>query len=106
MEIGIAIARKVEHASLILPYVIAIDEAERRLKVRANLLEHEIAAPRLVREAQRQRRGIVVARRTREAALVIGIGLNDVAAKPIRVAVLEIHAANTVACAPGRIAVG
>jgi hypothetical protein len=60
IQIHPAIAGEVRDRSLILADVGTVDEAERRRKVLADLLEDEIRPPGFVRKVQRKGCGIVV----------------------------------------------
>src|SRR5206468_4240953 len=100
------VARQVRPRSLVLPYVRAIDETERRREVLADLLEDEIPAPRVVGEVDRERRGIIVALLARMTAHVIRIRLKNIAAEKVRVVVLQVDATNGVGGSARRIAIG
>jgi len=73
-----------------------LDEPSAGRKFAADLFEHKITAPGLVGKIERERNRIVIAGRAGETSLVIKIGLEDLVAEKIRIAVLEIDARNRV----------
>src|SRR5262245_2125487 len=79
-----------------LPDPGAVDEAERRKIVRANLLEARFNAQRLVGKIERRAKGTVIALGVGKAAHIEKVGLQNGAWSEVGVAVLEIHAGKRV----------
>src|SRR5258705_3022439 len=94
------------YAPIILADVGAVDEAERRLEVLADLLQHEIAAPRLVRKTDSKRGGTVIALLAGKTAVVKDIGRENLGAEKIGIHILKIRARDGVFASAGRVAIG
>ena len=104
VEIPVAVARQMREGAHVLPHRGAVDEAERRREVPPDLLEHEIAGPRLIGEVQRERRRI--------SSLALEVS-SDTACPPqnhvageIRYAVLDVRARDGIVGQAARIAIG
>ena len=94
------------NAGLVRANSRAIYKTKCRLEVFSNLLEIDLPSPRFIWRGERDAERIVVTERVRKAALKKNIGLKNLIAEEIRIAILEVSSNDGVVARPGGVAIG